>query len=269
MSRRPATRARRARAVRGTWIAIAALAAGGVAGVVTAGDSHRTGAPPPGAPPGRSSPAGTAAGGSPVVPPGQAVVDGTVTAAVATDATGPDLTAPFLVTVPVRGQGGATIYNVSVGGRPSTIVWNAGEPLGIIGSGALRPGRTRVSVDAGGSTWALDGAERLLLPGSYQAAAPVAVGQEGLAQPQDSASFTATARSVMVTSGGATVHRAPAALHLVGPGSVSLTGSLTVRTAAGVTSRRSVLLRSGAYTVDLAPGPSGLTVHAVLQGPLG
>ena len=170
--------------------------------------------------------------------------------------------------MPVRGRGGATFYNVDVGGRSSAVVWNGGVPLGLIGHGAIEAGRVDVTVDASGSTWALDGAERILAPGTYHAAAPVAVGQAGLARPQDSADFTAGSSSVVVTSGGATVHRDPQALHMVGPGSLVLAGALQVRTGSGTATVRRIVLARGSFELDLTPGPGGLSVRATLRGPV-
>lgn len=269
----PTTLARRARAVRGAALAVVIVLAAGVAGALTVGG------PPTGAsgPSGAQVSTGVRSGSTPstrstsstvapVLPPGQTVVTGTVTSATAGDATGPPLTIPLEITVPVRGRGMATFYNVDVGGRPSSVVWNGGEPLGLVGHGAIVAGRVDVTVDASGSTWALDGSERILAPGTYHAAAPVAVGQAGLARPQDSADFTAGSGSAVVTTGGATVHRDPEALHLIGPGSLVLHGSLQVRTASGTAPARRVLLTHGSFVVDLVPGPGGISVRATVQG---
>lgn len=270
----PATLARRARSVRASAAAIAVVLAAAVAGALVVGG--RTGTPgAPGSPgaaspraAGNRSPSPLTSGPAAAVPAGHAVVTGTVTSATAQDATGPPLAAPLEITVPVRGRGGATFYNVDVGGRPSAVVWNGGVPLGLIGHGAIEAGRVDVTVDASGSTWALDGAERILAPGTYHAAAPVAVGQAGLARPQDSADFTAGASSVVVTSGGATVHRDPQSLHLVGPGALVLNGTLQVRSSSGTATAHRVVLARGSFDFDLVPGPGGLSVRATLQGPV-
>ena len=195
-------------------------------------------------------------------------VTGTVTLVDAAGAEAPALTTPLEITVPARGQGSATFFDVDVGGRPSTIAWQAGEPLGLIGHGAILPGRADVVVDTGGATWSLDGARRALAPGSYRAAAPVAVGQSGLAQAENGADFTAGAGSVVETSGGATVHRPPSALHLAGSGPLSLAGSLEVGAGAGARSARSLRLSGGSYVVDLTPQGGRLTVRATLSGPV-
>jgi hypothetical protein len=269
----PATLARRARSVRAAAVAIAMVLGLGVAGaVVVAG--RAAGPAAPASPEAASGPAGgnrpgtSSTPATAAVPPGEAVVTGTVTSVTAQDATGPPLTIPLVLTVPVRGRGGATFYNVSVGGRPSTVVWNGGEPLGVIGHGAIDAGRVDVTIDASGSTWALDGAERILAPGTYHAAAPVAVGQAGLARPQDSADFTAGSSSVVVTSGGATVHRDPQALHLIGTGPVVLDGTLQLRTGAATATVRRVVLAGGPFDVEVVPGPGGLSVRATLGGPV-
>lgn len=272
----PATLARRARSVRAAAAAVLVVLAAGVAGAlvvggrtVTPGAAGSVGTAPP---PSRAPSAPTSAP-APAVPAGQAVVTGTVTSATAQDATaqdaaGPPLSTPLEITVPVRGRGGATFYNVDVGGRPSAVVWNGGEPLGLIGHGAIEAGRVDVTVDASGSTWALDGAERILAPGTYHAAAPVAVGQAGLARPQDSADFTAGSSSVVVTSGGATVHRDPRALHLVGPGALVLNGTLQVRTSSGTATVHRIVLARGSFDLTLTPGAGGLSVQAAIRGPV-
>lgn len=271
----PTTLARRARAVRAAALATVSVLAAGVTGALVVGGGTPA-APGSDVSAGRSGPtassassASTASTKAPAIPPGQAVVTGTVTSATAGDATGPPLSLPLEITVPVRGRGGATFYNVEVGGQPSAVVWNGGVPLGLLGHGAIVAGRVDVTVDASGSTWALDGAERIVAPGTYHAAAPVAVGQAGLARPQDSADFTAGSGSALVTTGGATVHRDPQALHLVGPGSLVLSGSLEVQTSSGTARARRVLLSHGSFDVDLVPGAGGISVRAtILQGRL-
>jgi hypothetical protein len=262
--------------VRATALAIVAVLAAAVTGaLVVGGGPAASGARESGRlAAGRAGAAATPSSSSPVAPPappvpaGRTVVTGTLTSATAQDATGPPLTTPLEITVPVRGRGGATFYNVVVGGQPSTVVWNGGVPLGLIGHGALVAGRVKVTVDGSGSTWALDGAERIVAAGTYHAAAPVAVGQSGLARPQDSADFTAGSGAAVVTTGGATVHRDPGALHLMGPGTLVLVGSLQVRTGSGTTTARRVVLAHGSFVVDLVPGPGGISVRATLEGPV-
>ena len=272
MRGRPATLARRARSVRATAVALSAVLAGGVAGALVLGHGPQRGSAAPGASPPASpaaSPAASASTGASQgasLPPGQSVVTGTVTTAEARGATGPSLSTPLEITVPVRGRGGATFFDVTVDGQPSSVVWNGGVPLGLIGHGAIVPGRIGVTVDGSGSTWSLDGAERILAPGTYDAAAPVAVGQAGLAQSRDSAQFTAGSRSVVETTGGATVRRDPRPLHLVGPGSLSLTGTLQVLSRSGTVTVHSLALASGSFEVDLVPAGGGLTVHATVHG---
>lgn len=200
--------------------------------------------------------------------PDQTRVTGTITTMSAV-ATGPPLGTPLLIQVPVRGRGGGILYNVTVGGRQAQISWNGGEPLGITGGGSLVPGKAPVEVNAQGATWSLDGAERLITPGSYSIGAPVAVYTGGaFAQPEDGASFTAGANTVLVTNGGATIARSPIPLHLVGPGSLQLRGTLTLTTARGSTTASSLTLASGNFVLDVGvAGPAGLPVSGVMQGP--
>ena len=201
--------------------------------------------------------------------PGQTVVSGTVSSISAAGATGPPLATPLLITIPVRGQGSAYIYNADVGGHQGeTIYWYGGQPLSILGAGgALVPGRINVTVDSSGSTWYLDGAERKWAPAAYQVNTPVAVGSTGLANAEPSADFTAGPTTVLASRGGATIHRPATALHLTGPGAVQIQGRLRVRTRSGTTSASTLDLASGSdYVIDLTPGAGGLTIQATLQG---
>ncbi len=204
------------------------------------------------------------------LPPGQALVSGTVTSLSAAGATGPALITPMLITIPVRGQGSAYIYNATIGNQPGeTIYWYGGQPLSILGNGGLVPGRVNVTVGGSGSTWYLDGAERRWESGSYEIATPVAVGTSGLASAEPSADFSAGPDTVLVTSGGATLYRPPMALHLIGPGAVQAQGNMTVRTRQGTITVTSIDLSGGQYVLDLTPGPGGqLALSATLQGRL-
>ncbi|HWC12004.1 MAG TPA: hypothetical protein VG455_12360, partial [Acidimicrobiales bacterium] len=86
---------------------------------------------------------GSGAGGGPqVVPgPGQAFVTGTVESFRAQDAVArAPLATPLTLSALERGAGSATIENVSVGGRSSTISWSSGTPLPITGRGGLARG---------------------------------------------------------------------------------------------------------------------------------
>jgi hypothetical protein len=228
---------------------------------VTAGVTPPTTAPP------RSAATTTTA---PPLASGQTVVTGTVSSISAAGATGPQLTTPLLITIPVRGQGSAYIYNADVSGHPGeTIYWYGGQPLSILGSGgALIPGRINVTVDPSGSTWYLDGAERKWVPAAYQVDTPVAVGSTGLANAEPSADFTAGSTTVLASHGDATLHRPAMALHLTGPGAVQIQGRLKVRTRSGTTSASTLNLASGSdYVIDLTPvAGGGLAIQATLQG---
>ena len=256
-------RQRVARTTAGLAVAAAVVLAGDVAALAVVGRDRATTVPTRPAPG-----AATTSRPASALPPGEAVVDGTVTTLAADGATGAPLAAPFEITVPVRGRGGAVVYHAVVDGKPSTIVWNGGVPMGVTGTGALLPGRDRLVVDGGGATWSLDGAERVLAPGSYFVGAPVAVGSGGLASPFDSVSFEAGPDTVLVSQGGASVHRDPAPLHLRGPGALTIAGTFTVRTSAGTATATTLDFGPGPFVVDLTPGPGGLRLHAVLNGAL-
>lgn len=199
--------------------------------------------------------------------PGRYDVSGTVSSLSAGQATGPLIPTPMLITVPVRGVGSGYFYNVTVTDPPGdTVYWDTGEPLGLIGRGALDLGRADVTVTPSGATWYLDGAERRIEPGSYEAAAPVAVGTSGLASPEPDAEFTAGPESVLVTAGGATIRRPSGPLHLVGPGALRISGSLIVASRSGTTRDSGLDLADGAYVVQLSPDSAGLSIQATVQG---
>jgi len=160
------------------------------------------------------------------------------------------------------------IDHVMVNGRPASVVWNGGQPLPLSGTGGLDLGPDHVEVDRAGETWHLDLGTRLLVPGRYVAAAPVAVGAGGLAEPHDRVVFVAGATSAFVTNGDARIHLAPRPLHLTGPGRVRITGALTVRTAAGAHPANALTFGPGPFDLTLTPGPAGLMVHGLLQGSL-
>ena len=203
---------------------------------------------------------------------GQVTVTGTVTLLRADDAVAGPIRLPVTITVPTRGQGGMTISNVLVGGRPASVGWDAGQPLPLSGSGAIDLGPASVDADASGITWYLDGAPRVLTAGRDMAGAPVAIGSGGLPQPSDSATFDAGAGSGFVTAGGARIHLPPAPLRLQGPGHVHLSGDLSVEDPTGAVRHvATVTFGPGPFVLDLTPAPGGhggYTVTAHLQGPV-
>lgn len=204
----------------------------------------------------------------PVLRPGQTEVTGTLATLAADGAVAPPIPAPFTVTVPVRGEGGARITDALAGGRRVAVVWDGGRPLPVAGDGALDLAPARVEVTPTVVRWLLDGAPRGLAPGHYRLGAPVAVGVSGLARPADGFSFEADERTALATRGGARVELPPHALELEGPGSVQLGGQLRVRTAQGA--RPATLLRfgEGAFKVTLTPVEGGYRVAGLFQGPL-
>jgi hypothetical protein len=199
----------------------------------------------------------------------QVHVIGTVATLHATGAGGA-IPLPVTVTVPNRGQGDMTIDKVTVDGRAVTVVWNAGQPLPLSGTGALDLGSANVDASAAGITWHLDLAPRGLAPGHYFAGASVAVGSGGLAEPRDNVSFDAGPGAGFITDGDAQIHLPAQALDLVGPGSVRLTGTLTVirgasRPAPAVTAN----FAGGAFQLHLQPASANTyTVDALFQGPV-
>jgi hypothetical protein len=248
-------------------ILVAAVAIGLIISVAV---HHRSPAPQPAAGATTTTTGGTLA--PEIVPgPGQTFVTGTITSMSADNAVGPPLKPPFTITIPSRGQGNADLTGVLVGGRDVEIFWYGGQPLPVTGTGELAIDGGAVTVDGSGTTWMLDGAPRTVTPGHFNLGAPVAVGSGGLATPHQSVAFDAGAHSTVSTTGHAQVHLAPAALHLDGPGSVTLHGRFQLQTAAATRTVQAVVFGPGSYSIDLTPaGPSsgGDTIRATLQGPV-
>ncbi|HEX2193167.1 MAG TPA: hypothetical protein VHH09_08230 [Acidimicrobiales bacterium] len=214
--------------------------------------------------------AGGSGGGDAVVPgPGQTFVTGAIERFQAEDAVAPTpLGTPFTLSALERGAGGATIENALVGGRRSTISWGTGTPLPISGGGGLDLGPVAVEVDAGGVTWRLDGAARTFVPGAYRAGAPVAVGSAGLAAPREAVDFQAGPDTVFSSHGGVVARLDRRPVQLEGPGKISVSGRLEVRTAKGVRAATTVNFGPGPFTATLSPTASGYTIESVLQGPV-
>ena len=203
-----------------------------------------------------------------VVPaPGQTLVSGTVTKATLTGNVAATLRLPLTLEAAARGQGNARIEGVSVGGVTSVVVWDAGQPLDLRGTGGLVPGQVVVEIGASGARWHLDGAARSLAPGRYTTSATVAVGRSGLATPRDGVTFDAAGAATVQTSGDVATTTPRGDVHSEGPGTVDLEGDLVVRTSAGEQRARGLSMRQGAYAVTLgaSPGATTYSVDAVLQ----
>jgi hypothetical protein len=242
---------------------------------ITVAIHHRatsdTGTTGPAAGPGTDGSASAAATTVPVdiVPgAGQTFLSGTITSLSADNAIGPPLKPPFTITIPSRGQGSADITGVVVGGKNVQIFWYGGQPLPVAGTGELAVDGGALNIDGSGITWMLDGAPRSLTTGHFNLGAPVAVGSGGLAQPFQSIAFDAGDRSTLQTTGHAQVHLPPAAIHLTGPGSLTVHGDLQMQTPAGTRRVQSVTFGPGSYSVDLAPTAGGDTIAGTLQGPI-
>ena len=203
--------------------------------------------------------------------PGQVFLKGTVDKLTAEGAQGAasTLAAPFTLMALERGVGRATIENALVSGRRTSIVWSGGTPLPITsGSGSIDLGGSKVDVDASGATWTVDGGARALKPGTYRAAASVAVGATGVATPRDSVEFTADARTVISARSGVVIKVPSGRLELTGPGKVTATGQLQVRDEKTLRPAAGIQFGEGPYTVTLNPTGGRVEVDAVLQGPL-
>lgn len=195
-----------------------------------------------------------------VLPVGQAEVAGTLTRLEAVDAHAPPIPMPLTIE-----RGRALIDGALVDGRRTTIAWDGGRPLRIEGSGTLDLGPARVAIADGNMTWPLDDGVRVLTRGDYRITTPVAVGDEGLAEPRDAVAFTADDDTTMETS-GVSIVLPVARLRLEGPGSVTIEGDLLVRTREGERRAARLTLPEGPFVVQLEPdGRVTATVRGDLQ----
>lgn len=205
----------------------------------------------------------------PAPAPGQFFVKGSVDKLSADGAQTAAIPTPFTIAAVERGTGKATIQNVLVDGKRTSIAWGGGTPLPISGDGgSIDLGGTTVAVDSGGATWTVDGASRPLKPGKYRAGAPVAVGLGGLATPRDSVDFTADSQSVIASTGGVVIKVPPATLQLTGPGKVTINGQLQVRDTKAIRPAAAVQFGEGPYKITLTPVAGRYDLDAILQGPL-
>lgn len=203
---------------------------------------------------------------------GQTLVRGRLTSVMGDGITPPPLRLPLSLDEQNRGETQATFRAVIVDGRRTNVYWNGGRPLPLSGTGGIdlfSSGGAHATLDPGGFTWALDGPVRELVPGTFTTGFTVGIGSGGLPTPHDEPiTFTADARSSLVTRGGAITHQAPAALKITGPGSLVLTGAMVLRTAAGTRTAKTVTFGPGPFVLDLTPVAGGYQVSGTLQGPV-
>jgi hypothetical protein len=199
-----------------------------------------------------------------VLPPGQAIVRGTLTSLHGTDVLGPTLPLPLVLQT-----GRATIRGALTGDGRATLAWDGGRPLRLEGEGGVDLGPTTVDVDARGrAVWPLVGVHRLVR-GRYVLIGSVALGTGGLARPRDQVDFLTDGATTLEAASGMTVPTAAGTLHLDGPGSVVLDGAFTVETRAGRRAASHLEFGPGPLTIDLTPQPDGtLALRATLQGAL-
>lgn len=204
----------------------------------------------------------------------QSIVSGTVTRLVGINVDAPALALPLTMTV-VRGGGTkAEFSGGAVGGKKASIDWDGGRPLPLTGQGSLDfNGPVNVEVTKAGASWALDGASRLLTPGSYTFGATVAVSPliGGLGAPKAGARLDVApgAPASVMTKGDVRVATSVAPLTLKGPGRLAVEGALEVRTRSGVRQVTKLTFGPGAFEIDLLPQPDGFRLdRALLQGPM-
>jgi len=252
----------------GILIAAELLTAGGVLGVREyRGTTHVSASGS-----GETSSTTTTDGITVVPAAGQTLVSGRVTSVAGDGITPPPLRLPLSLDEQNRGETQATFRAVIVDGKRTNVYWNGGRPLPLSGTGGIDlfpSGGATATIDAGGFTWALDGPVRQLVAGTFTTGFTVGVGTGGLPTPHDEAiTFTADERSTLATKGGAIIHQAPAALKITGPGSLTLTGALVLRTAAGTRSAKTIKFGPGPFVLDLTPVAGGYQVSGTLQGPV-
>lgn len=209
-----------------------------------------------------------------VLAPDQAVVSGTLVKITATKVEAPPLTIPLTMLV-VPGKGlKAEFSGGAVAGKSATITWDGGRPLPLTGQGSLDlNGAVDVELNASGATYRLDGASRMLTPGSYTFGETVAVvpADGGLGMPKVGARLDvpAGATASVLTRGDVRVIKPAAPLKLNGPGQLVLEGSLEITTRSGVRTAKKVTFGPGAFEINLEPQPGGYRLDkALLQGPL-
>lgn len=183
---------------------------------------------------------------------------------------------PVSLTVPSRGGGnGAVITGVTVGGDAVEISWDGGRSLvldspgedgtGIVlGSEVFELTGTAVRAHIGGLTSGLQ-------PGQYTLVGPVAVGRPGdLAEPRDQVTFVATSAATVTGTGSAFVEITPgdAGLEILGPGSVSIGGLLTVTTATDADDTVAVDVGAGSYELLVTVDGGALRVDGRFAGPV-
>jgi hypothetical protein len=200
---------------------------------------------------------------------GQTQVSGTVQSFSADGAVQDIIPTPFTINAVERGAvRNATVEGALSNGARKTIYWYAGQPLPVSGAGGLDLGPAHVDADAHGVTWSLTGTSAFK-PGHYRFGSSVAIGSSGLATPSDSGvDFTADDHTVLTATDGVVIHFDSPALKVDGPGTLRLTGNLTLKTASGTKTATTLTMASGPFEVQLIPGPGGLTVNATLQGPV-
>jgi hypothetical protein len=200
---------------------------------------------------------------------GQTLVSGTIQSLSADGADAGTIATPFTINAVERGaQRNATVEGSIIDGKRKTIYWYAGQPLPVSGGSGLDLGPAHVDADAHGVTWSITG-DSSFKPGHYRFGSSVAVGSAGLATPEDSGvSFDADNHTVLTASEGVVIHFDSPALKVDGPGTLHMTGTFTLRTASGTKTATTLTMASGPFQVTLTPGAGGVTVNAILQGPV-
>ena len=192
--------------------------------------------------------------------PGQHRVSGTVTAVHLEGAVLDPRTLPVPLTVSSeRGFGnGGDVTGITVGGQPSTLVWDGGRPFVLSAGAGLVVEPTVVDLVADGLRLALGGGAHALEPGAYQLDTPVAVGQAGIATPRDSVAFEAGPDARFEARGDAAVLLdGGTARRFLGPGSIRLEGALQVTGPDGPAEAATFEVARAAFELTFTPVEGG------------
>ena len=200
---------------------------------------------------------------------GQTVVTGTLQSFSADGAVADLIPTPFTINAVERGAvRHATVEAALINGQRKTIYWDAGQPLPVSGGAGLDLGPAHVDADAHGVTWFLIGTSSFK-PGHYAFGSSVAVGSTGLPTSSDSGvKFDADDHTVLTATDGVVVHFDSPTLKVDGPGTLRMTGTLTLKTASGTKVATTLTMASGPFKVTLTPAAGGVVVTATLQGPV-
>jgi len=198
----------------------------------------------------------------------QVIVTGTITA-LHVEKGRTKVPMPLTINTANRGEGGATITQVSVDGAPTDVEWDAGTPLNLDGpGGGIVTGACTIDIDPTNTTVHFGDEAHGFAPGTYTVNSPVAVGTGSLAKPADQATFTVGDTGSVVFRGDASAQFPTISLDMAGSdGKIDIKGDLDVLRPDGSQHQyAAVSLPMGKFTITVLPAGGKLGIHAVLEG---